>query len=394
MPTTNPLPELQPVLESHEAKAAPRADATRTRRVLHVINGEHYSGAERVQDLLALNLPRFGFDIGFACLKPGRFAESRRSQSTPLVELAMQRRFDLRPAMQLARIARDEGYSIIHTHTPRAALVGRLAASLARVPLVHHLHSPTASDSTRGWPDRINAWVERGSVCGAAALIAVSHSLAAYAAARGVPKSRIHVVPNGVPVRGPLSVRPLPSDPWTLGMVALFRPRKGLEVLLEALSLLLARGYKLKLRAVGPFETSEYETSIRQLAARLGLDAAIEWTGFTNDVTAELDRMDLFVLPSLFGEGLPMVILEAMASGVPIVATRVEGVPEAVRDAQEGSIAEPGDPADLARAIARIVTGQLDWSALRASAHRRQADYFSDRSMAAGVAKVYQQVLA
>ena len=104
--------------------------------------------------------------------------------------------------------------------------------------------------------------------------------------------------------------------------------------------------------------------------------------------------MDLFVLPSLFGEGLPMVILEAMAAGVPIVATRVEGVPEAIRDGVEGLIASPDDAGDLARAIARYVRGQADWSQLRVAAHRRQAERFSDRSMAEGVAEVYQRVLA
>lgn len=370
------------------------ANPVRTARVLHVINGEHYSGAERVQDLLALNLPHFGFGVGFACLKPRRFAQSRVSQDTPLVELPMRGKVDLRPAPRLARLVRQEGYAIIHTHTPRAALVGRIAAVLAGVPLVHHIHSPTASDSTRGWPDRINACIERTSMAGAAAVITVSHSLAAYAASQGIPRSRIRVVPNGVPVRGPLDARRPPTNPWTLGAVALFRPRKGMEVLLEAMALLRDRGDAVRLRAVGPFETAEYQQKIERLVARLGLTDAVEWIGFTCDVPAELAQMDLFVLPSLFGEGLPMVILEAMACGVPIVATRVEGVPEAVRDGLEGSLAEPNDAHDLARAIARVIHGNLDWSLLRKNELRRQAECFSDQSMAQGVANVYRQVLA
>ena len=87
---------------------------------------------------------------------------------------------------------------------------------------------------------------------------------------------------------------------------------------------------------------------------RLKLDDAIEWTGFTSDVRSQLARMDLFVLPSLFGEGLPMVVLEAMAAGVPIVGTRVEGVPEAIRDGEDGLLAEPSDPIDLARVLAGV----------------------------------------
>jgi glycosyltransferase involved in cell wall biosynthesis len=202
------------------------------------------------------------------------------------------------------------------------------------------------------------------------------------------------VVPNGVPVVGPLSRRAAPTDVWTLGVVALFRPRKGLEVLLDALSLLRAVGLPLRLRAIGGFETSAYEAEILAQAKRLELSDAIDWTGFTRDVSSQLGKLDLLVLPSLFGEGLPMVVLEAMAAGVPVIATRVEGVPEAIRDGVDGLIVAPDDPGALADAICCCVRGDVDWAAMRIAAHRRQAALFSDRAMAEGVAHVYREVLA
>ena len=104
--------------------------------------------------------------------------------------------------------------------------------------------------------------------------------------------------------------------------------------------------------------------------------------------------MDPFpVLPSLFGEGLPMVILEAMSAGIPVVATRVEGVPEAVRDGQEGLLVKPGDPDDLAQAITRLIGGELDLGQLGANAMRRHGACFSDIRMAAEVAAIYRCVL-
>lgn len=362
-------------------------------RVLHVINGEHYSGAERVQDLLAQNLAPLGFEVGLACLKPGRFATMRRAQSAPMIELQMNSRFDLRPARRLARLVREENYALVHTHTPRAAMIGRLAAALAQVPLVHHVHSPTDSDSTRKWQDRVNARIERYSLCGASAVIAVSYSLADYAARQGISENCIRVVPNGVPVLGPLPPRKPPTQTWTLGIVALFRPRKGLEVLLDALAVLRSAGLDVRLRAVGDFESAEYRQHIDRHVARRGVGDCIDWVGFTDDVPSELAQLDLFVLPSLFGEGLPMVILEAMAAGVPIVATRVEGIPEAIRDEHEGRLVKPNDPLDLARAIAEFVRGETDWSVLRSNAHRRQAHWYSDQGMARNVAAVYRQVL-
>jgi hypothetical protein len=130
-------------------------------RVLHVVNGEHYSGAERVQDLLALNLAEFGFDVGFACLKPGRFDQMRQAKRAPLADLHMRSRVDLLPALRLARLITNQKYALVHTHSPRAALAGRLASALAGVPLVHHVHSHTASDWTRMRQNRLNGGVRR-----------------------------------------------------------------------------------------------------------------------------------------------------------------------------------------------------------------------------------------
>lgn len=385
------MPPVPIVAGSSQAAMAP-AKVT-TVRVLHVINGEHFSGAERVQDLLARCLPAEGFEVGFACVKPGRFPTDRTTK-TPLFELPMRWRFDLRPAWKMARLIREHGYRILHAHTPRSALAAHVASRLTGVPLVYHVHSPTAQDTTHRWRNWVNDRTERLSLSRATRMITVSQSLGDRMRKAGYADARICVVPNGVPRLDRVLVRQIPSGKWTLGAVALFRPRKGMEVLLDSLAELRRAGWDVRLRAVGPFETREYETELKQRVERLGLQAHVLWTGFTRDVNAELDQMDLFVLPSLFGEGLPMVVLEAMAAGVPVVGTQVEGVPEAIRDGVDGVIAAPGDPDSLARAIRRILTGELSWAELRRTAQTRHAERFSDRSMAAGVAAVYRTILA
>jgi glycosyltransferase involved in cell wall biosynthesis len=210
---------------------------------------------------------------------------------------------------------------------------------------------------------------------------------------RGFPAERVVCVPNGVPAANQLPHRRTPGGSWTLGTVALFRPRKGIEVLLETLAVLRSRHWNVRLRAVGGFETPAYEAAVRGLAHRLGLDDAIDWIGFTRGVNRELAKIDLFVLPSLFGEGLPMVVLEAMAAGVPVVASRVEGVPDAVRHRETGLLVDPGSVSQLAAAIEEIVTGDVDYAALSEGSRRRHAAQFSDTTMAAGVAAVYRDVL-
>jgi glycosyltransferase involved in cell wall biosynthesis len=368
--------------------------ANRTLRVLHVINGEHYSGAERVQDLLGLCLPELGVDVGFACVKPGKFASARQSVRCPIHDAAMGSRFDLRAAWRLASVVRREQYQILHAHTPRSLMVARAAAALTGTPLVYHVHSPTSRDTTHSLRNWLNSAAERWSLSGVGKLICVSNSLGEHMRSQGFAPELIRVVPNGVPCVSDVAPRATPGGTWTIGMVALFRPRKGLEVLLTALAKLRSQGHDVRLRAIGPFETSEYEAAIRKLVDELELAPHIDWIGFTREIPAELNRLDLFVLPSLFGEGLPMVLLEAMAAGVPVVSTNVEGVPEAVRDGIDGLIATAGDADSLAAAIERVVTGQCDWQAIRASALERQRERFSDRSMAAGVAAVYRELLS
>lgn len=362
-------------------------------RVLHVINGQHYSGAERVQDLLGQRLPGLGFEVSFACLKPGQFAVMRAAREAPLYDLPMRGRIDVRPALALARIARESNVVLLHAHTPRSLIVARLAALMTHIPLIYHVHSPTARDSNRPLRNWINNTTERFSLTGVNRLIAVSHTLAEHMEAEGVEPDRIATIPNGVPGRGPLVERPVPRDPWMIGTIALFRPRKGLEILLHALSALRHQGVPARLRAVGGFETRAYQRDIESLTRQLGIAQWIDWVGFTRDVHGQLDQMDLFVLPSLYGEGLPMVVLESMAAGVPVIATRVEGVPEAIRDNVDGLLAEPGNAHDLARAIRTAVECPATWLSLRQQAHRRHAAHFCDRRMAERVAEVYHAVL-
>ena len=362
-------------------------------RILHLINGEYYAGAERVQDLLAQRLPDFGYEVEWACVKAGRFPEARQAQDVPLFPLHMTSKLDLRPAFTLASLIRDRGHVLLHAHTPRTILLARVASRLARVPFVYHIHSPVWADSTDAWRNWSNAKIESLCSRGAAHLIAVTRELRDELIARGRPESRVSVVLNGVPSEGPLKTWRRPEQAWSLGMVALFRPRKGLEVALQALAMLISEGHPVRLRAVGPFVSHDYEMAIKKEASALGLADRIDWIGFSNDVRGELHRMHVFVLPSLFGEGLPMVIPEAMAAGIPIVATRAGGVPEAIRDGEHALLVRPGDPASLAEAVRAMITGKVAVEEMRQAAHGRQSTALSDVSMAEGTARVYDAVL-
>lgn len=362
-------------------------------RVLHVINGTHYSGGERVQDILGLTLPDFGYEVGYACLKPDLFPRVYRARSSPIYSLPMRHRADISPLKALREVIRTEGYRIVHSHMPRTAPLSRLACAFEHVPMVHHIHCPTLFDSPNPILNLVSATVERISLINVSKVIPCSQGMKDYVRSIGISKKRIAVVLNGIPAYGPLVPRPEPQGEWVFGIVALFRPRKGLEYLLNAMRIVKNKGFHFRLRAIGDFMAEEYRTKIRELVGQLGLSAFIDWVGFRRDIPAELKKLDFFVLPSTGGEGLPIAILEAMAAGLPVVTTGIAGSREVIRDGMDGYLCKPGSVASLAACLERMMADPSSWSRLRASAHARQREQFSDISMASGVARVYDSVL-
>jgi glycosyltransferase involved in cell wall biosynthesis len=305
----------------------------------------------------------------------------------------MRARFDLRPAVQLARLVRNECYDVLHTHSARALMIASLASRRCAIPIVHHVHGNTASEVAGRRFSRLNAWVERKAVSKVTAVIAVSRSVADYIQTKDIGNARVHIVPNGVPVRAELRRHSISLERRTIGFVALLRRRKGLECLLEAASAARARHPSLRVRIVGRFETVEYEREIRERSERLGVDDLVEWCGFRQCVGSELDEMDILAFPSILPEGMPMVLLEAMAAGVPIVASRVNGVVDLLRDGEDSLLVPPENPAELAGALDALFCDDLLRERLRTTAYRRQRELFSDDAMAAAVASIYREMV-
>jgi len=363
-------------------------------RVLHLINGEIFSGAERVQQLLGLRLPSMGFDPEFCCLKPGQFAECCGLARERLWDAPMRHRLDLSVIQKIAARVRDHGFQLMHAHTPRTAWIASLVARRTSVPWVYHVHSPALRDSTRRLRNLINEGVERMALRNASRIITVSESIRQGFLQRGHSPARVVAIPNGVAEQSPIDAwERLDQSTWRLGMVALIRPRKGIEVLLDAMQRLQGRSHPISLDVIGGFETPDYEAHVKAYAKRLDLGHAVRWRGFTRDVPSEMRQLDALVLPSLFGEGMPMVVLESLALGLPVVATAVEGTPEIVRHGYEGFLAKPNNPESLAKAIADMVADRAAWFTMSRNAVDTHRNQFTDRLMAQRVASSYAWAL-
>lgn len=361
-------------------------------RVLHVVNGEFYAGAERVQDILALKLPLFGYEVQFACIKPGDFPAKRRSHATPLKVFAMRSRFDISAAYRIAEWATKTGAVLMHAHTPRSGIVAAGASFLAKIPLVYHVHSPVTRDTESPFRNRVNQIVESSVLRRAALVLTVSSLLEAEVRARGAARGHILVARNGVPCVERTIARRSGED-FIVGCVALFRRRKGVEVLLEAVAKLRSEGRRVLLKLIGGFETEQYEQELRTCVQAHKLADVTSFTGFTDKVLEQMQRIDCLALPSLYGEGLPMVVLEAMSVGTPVIATRSEGITEAIEDGVTGLLVAPGDPLALATGIRGLTEAPDRGEALGRRAQERQRTVFSEDAMAASVAAGYDKIL-
>jgi glycosyltransferase involved in cell wall biosynthesis len=129
------------------------------------------------------------------------------------------------------------------------------------------------------------------------------------------------------------------------------------------------------------------------LADQLCIQHAVDWVPFTRDVASEIRQMDLLVLPSLLPEGLPMVLLEAMSAGVPIVGSGVDGVVDVIEHEGNGLLATPGNVQELAQQLRRVLTAEVSWDDLRTAGLQKFQQHFTDRVMAHRIAQIYDDLV-
>lgn len=368
-----------------------RANDPSLSKVLHVINGEHFSGVERVQQILGKRLNQTGFDPLFAVTRPGEFREQSKLRRYQVFDCPSNGSLDFSVSTRIARLAIDKECQLLHAHTPRTALITGKAAAQAGLPWVYHVHSPATRDSDRQINNRISGFVEKRALKTCDLIITVSKSLRREMLSRGIERDKLVVIPNGVGRGEAITKRRYRK--WRLGLVALMRPRKGVEVALRSLRTLKDENVPVELELIGAFESPEYERHVQRLIEDLQLKSCVTCSGFTGDILSSMHRLDCLLLPSLYGEGMPMVILEALANAVPVIASRTDGTPEIIRDGVEGFLAKPGCPSNLAECVRKLVSCRNQWQTLSDAAYLRHQEKFSDTAMAQAIATAYRRVL-
>jgi glycosyltransferase involved in cell wall biosynthesis len=294
----------------------------------------------------------------------------------------------------------ERGIALLHTHSNRPNVVGRMAGALFRsqgLAVVAHYHNQYDDKWER---DPAMLSLERRLVASTDSMIAVSESVRRHVADNiGVDEQRIDVIPNGVDAGAFAGVdrsearRALGLDATrpVVGLIGRITEQKGQDDFVEAALAIAVERPEPMFVMVGFAEDAALQQRLRQKIAVFGLSDRIRFLGNRDDMASVYAALDLVVAPSRW-EGFGMMLIEAMAAGRPIVATRVGAIPDIVRDGRTGVLVEPRD----AQALARAITAMLDDPQRRTAmgeAGQRESLRYGWSSATAQTVAVYERAL-
>jgi glycosyltransferase involved in cell wall biosynthesis len=331
-------------------------------------------------------------------------AESSHLRLEVLPELGREisPRSDLVTLFKLYRLMRRERPHIVHTHTAKAGFVGRIAARLAGVPIVlHTFHGHVFHGYFSPAKTRLFLLIERLGARLSTRIITISPRLREEIAHFGVTGSeRIEVIPLGFDLEAFVSqpraigdfrrALSFPEDAKLVGSVGRLVPIKNIPLLLEAAALARQQNPAIRVVIVGD---GELRAELQARAEVMGLEDAVVFAGWRRDLASVYADLDVVVISS-DNEGTPASLIEAMATGCPVVATRVGGVPDLIADGETGRLVPPGDRAALARALLALFQEPERTAHMAELARRRVLERHQAKRLVADIDRLYRELLA
>ena len=311
-------------------------------------------GAETYVKQMAPRLLQAGYAIRvITFMSGGTLVAELRNSGVTVIELGLKNKFDWKAMIRLSSLWRADRPDLVHTHLYHAGIIGRIVAKVMgiRTVVVHQHGAERARSTVRSRIDRLTSpLVSRYVVtCRAVADLLQQRE--------GISGMKIVIIYNGIECLEPISPKPdkshqerLSSIP-TIISVGRLSPEKGHNTLLEAMALLHTHQTQARLVLVGEGGSQIFLT---ERIKELNLNGFVHMLGTRRDVAELLANADIFALPSDW-EGVSIALLEAMAAGLPVVATAVGGTPEVVIDGINGLLVPPHDPEALAGALSRLL---------------------------------------
>ncbi|HET9865321.1 MAG TPA: glycosyltransferase [Steroidobacteraceae bacterium] len=359
-------------------------------RVVQVTESLEIGGAERVVVTLANSLAA-RHESSVICLKQlGPLAAELAG--VPVSCIGKREGNDPAAILRLARAFEAARADVVHAHDWGCYLDAMAAAWMAgirvAVQTVHGKYMAYPPGRLAGLKKSLRHMCERRAARRFGNVVCVSDALRAHVAEEiGIGAAQTMTIANGVAV--PPLHRNRAPQPGALRLVTVGRLAavKNYELLIRAFAPLAARWPQLSLTFVGD---GPERAGLERLASSLGLAGSVFFLGFRSDIDQLLADSDIFVLTSV-SEGIPMSILEAMKCGLPVVATRVGGVPATVADGETGMLVESGDDRALTRALAVLIENPRSAEAMGAAGHARALQKFSVEAMVGAYEAVYRR---
>lgn len=355
---------------------------TRKIKLLFVIDNSCYGGGEKTFSLLIRNLPADRFELFCASLPRGRFHEETKGHCR-FLPLDLSDRFDLGNIGRLKRMMADNAIDIAHSQGARADFYCAFAAAKAGARAVSTVAMPVEGFEVGFLRKRLYLALNSFSEKKIAAFVTVSGFLKEFLVSKhGILQGRVTVIANPAALDGGPGfdaakvIRELDlRGRVVLAALGRLERQKGFDILLHALSILGRErpGVLEKIKCVIAGAGS-LEKELRQLAGSLGLGGKVVFPGFRSDIRDFLAASDIFLLPSR-AEGQPLVLLEAMSMGKPVIAADLPGVKEIVEDGVNGALFRSGSPAALAEKIAALVSAPGKSAALGIKASETAARF-------------------
>ena len=307
---------------------------------------------------------------------PGPLVEVLQEASVPASSLNWWRGMrDPLGAWKFWNSLRDQEFSIVHLHFGGRSVSG-LARSATNAKIVRHLHGRILEP--RGLAP-VNF-----SAHGMDAVVTVSQAVADR-----VVDGPAHVIYSGLPISGEPRATRAPDKEIVIGTAGRLVELKGIEYLIRALAAMHSEFPTLRLEIAG---SGPQRSKLEAEVSRAGLIEKVRFLGWIDYISRVLSRWDAFVMPSL-EEGFPIAALDAMAAGVPVIASAVGGVPELIEDGQTGWLVPPRDVDGLASRL-RLLLGDPDARVkMGAAGFRRVRDHFNATQMTAKIAHLYDELL-
>lgn len=362
-------------------------------RVLFVIDELDIGGTEQQLLELTKRLDRTRYLPMVCCFRPGRVAAEIQAAGVPVFALTKRARIDLRLVLALAKLMRRERIDLLQSYLFTANTWARLAAILARVPLV--VTSERNVDIWEAWYKRaIGTWLDGWT----RVTIANSQAVKDYLGRRGLAPEKIQVICNGVdPSRFDEPVTPevtkaqlgIPPHHAVVGLFARLEPQKDPRTFLQAAAMVSDTRSAVSFLVVGD---GSLRIELQQEARELGIGERVIFTGPRRDVPHLLAACDVSVISSL-KEGMSNTIMESMAAGKPMVATRVGGNPELIVDGETGFLIRPRDAGGVAAAVGRLLDDPALAKAMGAKGKTRIAQLFSVEAMVEATRRLYDRLV-